>query len=345
MERKQRGSGSSQKSPAGADTEIAPATDRNLGAEQDDQIDTPQADTHVTQAPASVTDLIRVIQEEGLAEIRTQLSVHVRDIASIGGLDGSYCLLGLIDTRDQISSWHSDKIYEALKAHNSKRERDVLLVLVSYGGRVEPAYQISKLCKSFAKDRFVVAVPRVAKSAATLISLGADEIHMGPLGELGPIDTQVGDLPALGVRDALKTIASLVKDVPESSSMWAQYLERSVSVQQIGFYDRVAASMEQYAARLLASKRAKLPTSVEDVAHTLVHEYKDHGFVIDIDEARRVLGPTWIRDNSLELAVADLLYQRLSVAGLWLGFERSEETYVVGALAEPDAISIVPQRK
>jgi len=113
---------------------------------------------------------------------------------------------------------------------------------------------MSKLCKQFANKKLVVAVPRMAKSAATLMCLGADEIHMGPLGELGPIDTQLGGLPALGVRDALRTIASLSQDFPGSSSMWAQYLQRAVSVQQIGYYDRITQSTQQYAERLLANK-------------------------------------------------------------------------------------------
>jgi Serine dehydrogenase proteinase len=46
---------------------------------------------------------------------------------------------------------------------------------------------------------------------ATLIAIGADEIHMGPLGQLGPIDPQIGGLPALGVSRALKTIASVAE--------------------------------------------------------------------------------------------------------------------------------------
>jgi len=37
-----------------------------------------------------------------------------------------------------------------------------------------------------------VVVPRTAKSAATLLAIGADEIHMGPLGQLGAgIDPQM----------------------------------------------------------------------------------------------------------------------------------------------------------
>ncbi len=63
----------------------------------------------------------------------------------------------------------------------------------------------------------MVSVPRRAKSAATLISLG-DEIHMGELSELGPIDPQVGKprLPVLSLRSsALECIATLCKNIPK----------------------------------------------------------------------------------------------------------------------------------
>src|SRR5512138_402966 len=39
-------------------------------------------------------------------------------------------------------------------------------------------------------------VPLQAKSAATLFCLGCDEIVLGPLGELGPLDAQVNERQA-----------------------------------------------------------------------------------------------------------------------------------------------------
>ncbi|HXZ39100.1 MAG TPA: hypothetical protein VEG68_00070 [Terriglobales bacterium] len=131
-----------------------------------------------------------------------------------------YCCLGLLEPEDSIHTADLDSIFDALSALNPNHERNVLLFLLCRGGSIEPAYQISKICKAFSKERFVVAVPRQAKSAATLIALGADEIHMGPLGQLGPIDPQLGGLPALGVSQALRTIASVAQEHPGSAEMF-----------------------------------------------------------------------------------------------------------------------------
>lgn len=64
------------------------------------------------------------------------------------------------------------------------------LILESPGGDGTQVEKFVSLCRSSCK-RFRVIIPNEAKSAATLISLGADEIVMGPCSELGPIDAQI----------------------------------------------------------------------------------------------------------------------------------------------------------
>src|SRR5207237_1433387 len=145
-------------------------------------------------------------------------------------------------------------IYSALMQFNKNKDKDVLLFLLSPGGSIEPAYQISTLCKSYSKNKFVTAVPRQAKSAATLIAIGSDEIHMGVLGHLGPIDQQLGGLPALGVVQAIERIASLTEKFPGSSEMFSKYLKLALTVEQIGYCERISESAVQYATRLLATK-------------------------------------------------------------------------------------------
>jgi ClpP class serine protease len=83
----------------------------------------------------------------------------------------------------------ADKIYRALTAEKETK-KPIALVIHSGGGEVDAGYLISKLCREFSPDRFLAVVPRRAKSAATLICCGADEIHMGSMSELGPIDPQ-----------------------------------------------------------------------------------------------------------------------------------------------------------
>jgi ATP-dependent protease ClpP protease subunit len=65
------------------------------------------------------------------------------------------------------------------------------LIVVSPGGDGTVAETVLHLCRKYCTKRLRVAIPAFAKSAATLIALGADEIVMGESSELGPIDAQV----------------------------------------------------------------------------------------------------------------------------------------------------------
>lgn len=64
------------------------------------------------------------------------------------------------------------------------------LIINSPGGDGTVAEKIIELCRSYCK-KLRVLIPNRAKSAATIIALGADEIVMGHCSELGPIDAQV----------------------------------------------------------------------------------------------------------------------------------------------------------
>jgi len=195
-----------------------------------------------------------------------------------------------------INRTHASAVYQRLLDCDSAK--NVLLVLKSPGGQVEPAYLISKLCRRKSTSKFLVCVPGEAKSAATLLSLGADEIHMGAMSELGPIDPQINDYPALAFSSALDKIAQLAEKYPGASDMLAKYLIGSgMDVQALGHYDRIAESYSQYAINLLDSKVTATParlapgrkTSIQ-LADYFTNHYKDHNFVIDVDEAIKQLG-------------------------------------------------------
>jgi ClpP class serine protease len=75
------------------------------------------------------------------------------------------------------------------------------LFLLNPGGYAGPAFKISRLCQDLAEEKFSVLIPYYAKSAASILALGADEIIMGPASELGPIDPQVRALSSVTLAD------------------------------------------------------------------------------------------------------------------------------------------------
>jgi hypothetical protein len=279
--------------------------------------------------PFSWWSFLKTSKDEQVAE---RVSQEVQKIADqFAAQLSNYCLLSLYEPLDSIDSWDSNRIYSALEAENRNHDKDVLLMTASPGGRIEPAYQISKICKTFAKGKFVVTIPRAAKSATTLIALGADEIHMGLLGELGPIDPQLGDLPALGVKQAIEVIASVCERYPRSANAFADYMSRRITIEQIGYCERVAESAAQYAERLL-SKKEFLKYRAAAIAKQLVYAYKHHGFVIDIEEARSLLGDMWIRTDTPEMAFSESLYKLFDEVNFGLSVQQQKKMLVIGSV-------------
>jgi hypothetical protein len=72
------------------------------------------------------------------------------------------------------------------------RPGKIHVILESGGGSLDSAYKVVLFLRSFVKDVHVY-VPCRAKSAATLIAIGADRVVMSPYAELGPLDTQITD--------------------------------------------------------------------------------------------------------------------------------------------------------
>jgi ClpP class serine protease len=214
----------------------------------------------------------------------------------------------------------SDKIYQALTAM-TEIEKPIALVINSGGGEVDAGYLIGKLCREFSAAGFIAIVPRRAKSAATLICCGADQIHMGSMSELGPIDPQVDAMPALGLKNAIQHLLELAAQNPGASEVLAKYLDSSLKLIHLGYYERVAESAAQYAERLLNKRNLNNAVPHDQIAKTLVYSYKDHGFVIDAAEAASIFGEGVIFSNSPEYFAGNALYSVLA----WI--ERTCDTF------------------
>jgi len=236
------------------------------------------------------------------------IHAYLKQIIYSHKISNSYNILILHDHGRMIKS-DADHIYRAATAFCDRKP--VLLVLYSVGGVIDSAYLIGKLCRECAHKKFVVVVPRQAKSAATLICCAADEIHMGSLSELGPIDPQIGDLPALGLKSAVEHIADLIRDYPHAADMFAKYLHLSLDPIHLGYYERVAESAAQYAERLLKTHEGNLNKTPASISKELVYSYKDHGFVIDKSEAVEIFGNNIIKTNSEEYSLGDAVYEAL----------------------------------
>jgi ClpP class serine protease len=77
-------------------------------------------------------------------------------------------------------------------------DQPIDLILHTPGGLVLAAEQIAKALVE-RKAKVTVFVPHYAMSGGTLIALAADEIVMDANAVLGPVDPQIGDMPAASI--------------------------------------------------------------------------------------------------------------------------------------------------
>jgi len=267
--------------------------------------------------------------EDAKKVFQNQLSLYLKQELAKQKIANNYNVLILFDNT-KIVKGDSDKIYNAIKAFNDKT-KPILLILVSAGGEPGSAYLIGKLCQEFCNNNFVVVVPRYAKSAATLLSCATNQIHMGSLSELGPIDPQINGMPTLGLKNSIEHIAELVTRNVGSGEMFAQYLQRTVEPIQIGYYERVAESAMQYAEKLLDKHKESLILSPKDISNKLVYGYKDHGFVIDKEEAVKIFSDQTIKSNTLEYDLGNWIYTTLSKIESWAD-SLNQSFYFIGSL-------------
>jgi Serine dehydrogenase proteinase len=199
----------------------------------------------------------------------------------------------------------------------SSPEETISVLLDSTGGPLDSAFRTVLFLSRYART-LNVYVPRKAKSASTLIAVGANTIFMSPFGELGPLDTQIRDprnptdyISALDcyqsvdyVREfgfstlsqALKQLAAVTQGkllLTDSLNAAAQFAIGAITPMlsqtrslDFGAWGRSLKMGERYA-QILISRASEVDQSrAERIASRLVYGYTHHMFPIDITEAR-----------------------------------------------------------
>ncbi len=169
------------------------------------------------------------------------------------------------------------------------------LLINSPGGEPNAAEKILMMLRAHFKEEFNVIIPDYAKSAATMISLGADKIIMGYSAELGPIDPQLqvklGEpaIPAQAFLSGLDFIRKKVKNKkdPDPISMYLPVLNK-IKPELISVCQNAIDHSKDLAERWLKENMLKNDKKQAKIVAKLLSEgkeYKSHGKVIDYKEA------------------------------------------------------------
>jgi ClpP class serine protease len=128
---------------------------------------------------------------EGERKTRVIALIHRQEGGSLFG----------VPVPGSISIDDSEAILRAIRLTPPDQPIDV--ILHTPGGLVLAAEQIAKALVE-RKAKVTVFVPHYAMSGGTLIALAADEVVMDPNAVLGPVDPQIGDMPAASIIRAVE---------------------------------------------------------------------------------------------------------------------------------------------
>ena len=208
-----------------------------------------------------------------------------------------------------------DRICGARNQFQNIGKLDVLLD--HYGGSLDAAFQLVVFLRNRC-DFLRVFVPDFAKSASTLVTLGADEVWMSDYSEIGPLDAQIPDPhdpdQYISALDEFRSVDYLRTHSFEILNEVDKALKRTTSLGtkdrlrfSIDFTTQVMAPMysnvdplhfggahrsaelgTEYGRRVM-SRYAYRNWSLKDInslLRKLTWDYPSHGFVIDIVEAQ-----------------------------------------------------------
>ena len=210
-------------------------------------------------------------------------------------------------------------LYEHLLHLDFNEKKKVIdLFLYSRGGDVSVPWRIASMIREFCEE-FNVLVPYKAQSAATLLSLGADNIIMGKKAELGPIDPTLvkatigeGALPQqeISVED-VNSFLSFVKEranINDQSALAEVVgsLVNQISPLILGSVNRQNSHIRLVARKLLTSRKEKMDEEkINSVIETLTEKIYSHGHGIGRKEAKDIGLPVIIPEDKIE----DLIWQ------------------------------------
>jgi membrane-bound ClpP family serine protease len=105
-------------------------------------------------------------------------------------------------------------------SHGVERSKGLDLFLHTPGGDVAATESLIDYLYSLYKGDIRAFIPQLAMSGGTLMALSCKEIVMGNQSSIGPIDPQIGNMPARGIIEEFELAAKEIKADPSRIAIW-----------------------------------------------------------------------------------------------------------------------------
>lgn len=228
-----------------------------------------------------------------------------------------------------------DVVFDIINDPQFKKQRqqttnpdNIDVIVDSLGGDADASYHIAKLLDSHFDGKIAYIVPRFAKSAATLMVCGGNNIIMGETSELGPLDPQIRQddgnyISAKAVQSTLELIKKHLKAKDKTGLELATILASRLNPLVLGQYESTLNIAQEYQKELLLLRMFSSKREVAKIVKRFATGYTHHSRVIGCREAQEIFG------NRLEIMPSSSQEWRL----IWQFYETNKNiANLLGAL-------------
>lgn len=250
---------------------------------------------------------------------------RVELIKKISEARGSAVLAYITGDRENVNTRIAPDVTQVFFRHLEKygQCRQIDLLLYTRGGDVLTPWRLVQLLREYT-SRFCVLVPFRCYSAGTLLCLGADEILMGKMGELGPIDPSVVNAfnpqdpnnPAARIPVNIEDVYSYLALAGEKAGVCSAdqqvkaftLLAERIHPLALGNVHRNYLLIRSLAKKLLAMHQQPIREgSIEHIVDSLTEKLYAHNHMISRREAAGEINlPVQIPDENLERLIWSL---------------------------------------
>lgn len=180
-----------------------------------------------------------------------------------------------------------EAIYK-LKEHNINK---LILVINSFGGGVSSSFKIAyALRKNF--DHIITVIPHIAASGGTLISLCGDEIVMGDMSSLTPIDVQIlRNGSYFSVNSMIRSFNALNGLFSDTAEEDAPYPWKAMAnkLDPVEFQEWVdVSSLMVEHSKIILQMNKSFKDNIDIIIDRLTTGYPTHSYAITLNEAKTI---------------------------------------------------------
>ncbi len=159
--------------------------------------------------------------------------------------------------------------------HKLDRSKGLDLILHTPGGETAATESLVDYLRSMFGTNIRAVVPQLAMSAGAMIACACNEILMGKHSSLGPIDPQLGRLPAHGIVEEFRRAYEEIKADPVKAAVWQPIIAKYQPT-LVGECEKAIQWSEEMAQSWLVSGMFAGEADAKERAARVVKELGDH---------------------------------------------------------------------